>query len=162
MNSILVRVDNRLVHGQILEAWVPYFRADCIVVLNDDVAGDVFRESVIRMVVPSEIEVQVHGVEEFAEHFNPGEWSGRRTIVLIRDIRDALRAFRKGFSFSRINIGNVHNDDGKCCVTASIFLDELDVKALNELVESGVTVELRCIPQDNPIGFSDAAAKISL
>ena len=53
----LVRVDNRLVHGQILEAWVPFVKAKCIFVVDDHAASDFFCETVIRMAVPSEIEV---------------------------------------------------------------------------------------------------------
>ena len=51
----LVRVDNRLVHGQILEAWVPFIKAKCIFVVDDNSASDFFCETVIRMAVPSEI-----------------------------------------------------------------------------------------------------------
>jgi PTS system mannose-specific IIB component len=44
MEIALVRVDNRLVHGQIIEAWVPFIHAGCIVVVDDDVASDFFRK----------------------------------------------------------------------------------------------------------------------
>ena len=54
MDIALVRVDNRLVHGQIIEGWVPYVRANCIFVVDDDVASDFFRETVIKMAVPRE------------------------------------------------------------------------------------------------------------
>ncbi len=55
----LVRVDNRLVHGQILEAWVPFIQAKCIMVVDDKHASDFFCETVIRMAVPSEIEINI-------------------------------------------------------------------------------------------------------
>jgi mannose/fructose/N-acetylgalactosamine-specific phosphotransferase system component IIB len=58
-NMMLVRVDNRLVHGQILEAWVPFVEARCIMVVDDNSAGDFFCETVIRMAVPSDIEVNI-------------------------------------------------------------------------------------------------------
>jgi len=153
MNSILVRVDNRLVHGQILEAWVPYCSAARIVILNDEVAGDPFRESVIRMVVPSNIEVQVFPVERFSRKFKADEWHDRHTIVLLKDIDDALKAFRAGFTFDRLNIGNVHNENGKYCVTSSIYLSDGERDLLQELTGAGVAVELRCIPKDKPINF---------
>jgi len=54
---VLVRVDERLIHGQILEAWVPFLKAACIIVANDGVAADFFRETVMRMAVPSETEL---------------------------------------------------------------------------------------------------------
>jgi mannose/fructose/N-acetylgalactosamine-specific phosphotransferase system component IIB len=69
MDTALVRVDNRLVHGQILEAWVPFLQAACIIVVDDHVAGDFFRETVIKMAVPSEVEVIVSSVKSFSTNF---------------------------------------------------------------------------------------------
>jgi len=70
-----VRVDNRLIHGQILEAWVPYVQAACIVVADDDVANDFFRETVIRMAVPRDIEVVITSVADFAKNHSYGRVS---------------------------------------------------------------------------------------
>jgi len=66
--SPLIRIDNRLVHGQILEAWIPFISASHIVVVNDDVADDPFRESIIKMAVPREIEIRIYNIEEFARN----------------------------------------------------------------------------------------------
>ncbi len=60
LNIELVRVDNRLVHGQILESWVPHVKAQCIIVADDAIAGDVLNKTVIRMAVPSEIELIIN------------------------------------------------------------------------------------------------------
>ncbi|MBN2180217.1 MAG: PTS sugar transporter subunit IIB [Deltaproteobacteria bacterium] len=162
MDSILVRVDNRLVHGQILEAWVPSFKAVSIIVVNDEVARDLFRESVIRMVVPSYIKLYVFDVEEFSKSCSYNDWKLGRSIILFDTIGDALRAYNLGFAYDRINIGNVHDGEGKCCVSSSIFLDRKDAEDLKTLVESGVTVEIQCIPNDRPVDFRDVEEKIKL
>lgn len=151
MGSFLVRVDNRLVHGQILEAWVPHFRANTIVVVNDEVAGDLFRESVIKMAIPSNIEVVVQGVEAFARESAKEKWEGKRAIVLFRDIHDAVKARRLGFGFDRLNIGNVHNEEGRACITSSIFLNPDEIKELTRLHNEGVRIEMQCIPRDKPV-----------
>jgi mannose/fructose/N-acetylgalactosamine-specific phosphotransferase system component IIB len=162
MDSILIRVDNRLVHGQILEAWVPFLKAVSIIVVNDEVAGDLFRESVIRMVVPSYIELYVFDVEEFSKSCSYENWKFGRSIVLFDTIGDALSAYTQGFAYDRINIGNVHDGEGKCCVSSSIFLDRKEAEALRTLVDSGVTVEIQCIPSDRPVDFRDVEEKIKL
>jgi mannose/fructose/N-acetylgalactosamine-specific phosphotransferase system component IIB len=162
MDSILVRVDNRLVHGQILEAWVPSLKAVSIIVVNDEVARDLFRESVIRMVVPSYIELYVFDVEEFSKSCSYNDWKFGRSIILFDRIGDALRAYNLGFAYDRINIGNVHDGEGKCCVSSSIFLDRKDAEDLKTLVDSGVTVEIQCIPNDRPVDFRDVEEKIKL
>jgi mannose/fructose/N-acetylgalactosamine-specific phosphotransferase system component IIB len=153
MGSILVRVDNRLVHGQIFEAWVPFFRATSIVVVNDEVAGDLFRESVIKMAIPSDIEVIVQGVEAFAKEFVKEKWADKRVIVLFRDIHDAVSAWRMGVAFETLNIGNVHNEEGRCCITSSIFLSPGEIDELTGLHDAGVQIVMQCIPRDKPVTY---------
>ena len=103
MDIALVRVDNRLVHGQILEAWVPYLHASCIVVVDDQVACDFFRETVIRMAVPREVAITICGIGEFAQNHAAGR-GGKKTIVLFSSISDALTACRLGFMAGEFSV----------------------------------------------------------
>jgi len=114
MDIALVRVDNRLVHGQILEAWIPSIRATCIVVVDDNVASDFFRETVIRMAVPSEVEVKITTIENFSRHYKDRDDNGKKTIVLFSSIGDVLRAVNLGFKLGSLNIGNVYNETCGC------------------------------------------------
>jgi len=95
----LIRIDNRLVHGQILEAWVPFISASHIVVVNDEVADDLFRESIIRMAVPREIEMRVYSVEAFSRNLVYKNYIEKKSIVLFSSIDDLLRAYSLGFRF---------------------------------------------------------------
>lgn len=63
MNIVLARIDNRLIHGQILESWVPNLRANCIIVANDEVAQAVMQKILMKAAVPTGIQVVVDTVE---------------------------------------------------------------------------------------------------
>ena len=159
MNGSLVRIDNRLVHGQILESWVPYLHASRIIVVNDEVAGDMFRESVIRMAVPRGIDVLLCGVEDFtAEQIAGGEAADAAdTIILFSSIDDVLRAHRLGFRFQSLNVGNVQNNgDNKRKIGNHIRLSEEEINGLMMLVGLGIDVEIRSVPRDRPESFADA------
>jgi mannose/fructose/N-acetylgalactosamine-specific phosphotransferase system component IIB len=151
----LVRVDDRLVHGQILEAWVPYIKATCLVVVDDEVAADFFRETVIRMAVPREVKVIISGVAEFAESFAFGHSSGPKTIILFSNISAARTAHRLGFKFDKLNIGNIYNDDCKLCCTPSVLLSDADIRDIESLHGDGVQIELRRVPREKPLDFYD-------
>jgi len=153
----MVRVDNRLVHGQILEGWLPALRISSIIVVNDDVASDLFRESVIKMAVPSDIDVSVYSVSDFVQSYGNGDHAGQRAIVLFKEIDDVLFAYRSGFHYEKVNIGNVHDDDGICCVSPATVLDRSDVKRLRELIAHGVVVEVQSVPRDKPVNFKEIA-----
>lgn len=153
----LVRVDNRLVHGQILEAWVPFIKAKCIMVVDDNAASDFFCETVIRMAVPSEIEVNICSIEDFAENFVFAKGSGKKTIVLFGSITDALRAHQAGFHFDKLNIGNIHHEDYTVCCAPSVFLCDLEIQDIMSLLEkAGVEIELRRVPREKAVNIKDA------
>jgi len=157
LNIALVRVDSRLVHGQILEAWVPFVKAKCIIVVNDKVAADSFFETVIRMAVPSEIEVIISSVEDFVQNYTYTLGSGKNTIVLFSTIADAFDAFRRGFRFDRLNIGNIYNNEYKICCSTSVFLCDEEIKDLEDLLkETGVFVELQSVPKGRAVNIKEA------
>jgi mannose/fructose/N-acetylgalactosamine-specific phosphotransferase system component IIB len=156
----LVRVDNRLVHGQILEAWVPYIKAQCIIVVSDNVASDFFCETVIRMAVPSEIEVIISPVEEFAKHYTYTHDGGKKTIVLFSSIADVSKAYKLGFHFDKLNIGNIYNEEYKICCAPSVFLCDKEIQEILELLEKdGVAIEIKRVPRERAVNVHDIIKK---
>jgi mannose/fructose/N-acetylgalactosamine-specific phosphotransferase system component IIB len=155
MDITLVRVDNRLVHGQILEAWVPFLRASCIIVVDDQVASDYFCESVIRMAVPREVDVIISGLKEFAGTYSFHQGSGQKAIVLFSKVSDALEVYRLGFRFEKMNIGNVYNENCALCCTPSVLLSDVDIRDITSLHREGVRIELRRVPREKPVDLFD-------
>jgi PTS system mannose-specific IIB component len=155
---ILVRVDNRLIHGQILEAWLPFNKATCIIVVDDEVASDFFRETVIKMAVPREVEVLVFRIDEFARTYTQLDAS-KKAIVLFSTIESAVKAYNLGFRFESLNIGNVYSENFRIRCAASILLSEKDISDIQSLTDMGATVECRCVPKDKPLDFRDVIKK---
>ncbi len=153
MDCVLVRIDNRLVHGQIIEAWIPFLKASRIVVVDDDVASDFFRVTVIKMAVPSEVEVIIQSVEEFVRDALSKE-DDIRTIVLFSNIWDSLRAYALGFTFERLNIGNIYNEDCRQKLSACVLLGEQDLTSIRTLMQHGVNIEVRRVPRERPVNIS--------
>ena len=153
----LVRVDNRLVHGQILEAWVPFIKAKCIFVVDDNAASDFFCETVIRMAVPSEIEVNILSVEDFARLYAYKREKGKKSIVLFSNIADACRAYKLGFHFDKLNIGNIHNEKYKLCCAPSVFLCDNDIQDIVTILKNaGVIIEIKRVPREKAVNIKDA------
>ena len=153
----LVRVDNRLVHGQILEAWVPYIKAKCIIVVDDNIASDFYCETVLRMAVPSKIEVIISPVEEFARNYAFARNSGKKTIVLFSNIPDVTKAYKMGFKFDKLNIGNIYNEDFQLCCAPSVFLCDIDIQDILKLSEEeGINIELKRVPRERAVNIKEA------
>jgi PTS system mannose-specific IIB component len=154
---VLARVDNRLVHGQVLEAWVPQLKADTILVVDRGLVGDPLRTALLQGLSHPGLEVRLTDPEEAAQ-FVTGEGLTRRVIVLFADIGGAVDALDAGVRFERLNLGNLHPDEGSRAVTGSVNLTAGDAQRLAELRARGVTLEARAVPSDRSPDLSSFIA----
>lgn len=148
MSLVLARIDNRLIHGQILESWVPFVRADCILVANDGIAGRPLQKMMMKAAVPSRMRVEIGTIAETTRLLQSGRLDHCRVLLLFGNTRDALRAYQGGLEYQRLNLGNLHADGGKTRISCTVFLDAADVDDLEQLEQSGVKIGARCIPAD--------------
>lgn len=149
MSLVLTRIDNRLIHGQVLESWVPYLHADCIVVANDKVAATPLRRMMMESSVPSRMRVEIGSVKEIAALFASGSLDACSILLLFGSTADALRAYRSGLHFQQLNLGNLHAGAGRACLSCTLYLAPIDIEDLQALVQYGVDISARCIPADS-------------
>ncbi len=154
MNIALVRVDNRLVHGQIIEAWIPFTKATCLAVVDDNVAEDFFRATVIKMAVPREIDVIVSRVEEFATRYLPKP-EKRPTIVLFSNVADVTRAMKSGFNIGKLNIGNLYTEECSLKCSPCVLLSNADIRTLKDWLNSGMQIDVRRVPREKPVNIRE-------
>ncbi|HEX4386486.1 MAG TPA: PTS sugar transporter subunit IIB [Myxococcales bacterium] len=149
----LVRVDNRLVHGQVLEAWLPALDAHGVLVADDEAAGNVLARSAMSLAIPPRVKFEVLRVQAAAELLKPGGKgpSSPRTLVLLRDVRDAAALHDAGVPIPQLNLGNVHFAAGRKQVSHSVFLDAAELDALERLAAQGTQVEARAVPSETPV-----------
>jgi mannose/fructose/N-acetylgalactosamine-specific phosphotransferase system component IIB len=150
MGIVLTRIDDRLIHGQILETWVPFLNVNCIVVGNDLVAGNALHRKLIRASVSKNIEVLFGSIADLKKILSESELQKGRVLLLFNSSQDALKAFQSGVGFSDINLGNLHGDPGGAKITCSVFLHQDDIDNLSSLEKAGVKVSTQCVPGDRP------------
>ena len=152
----LVRVDNRLLHGQVLEAWMPELRATEVVVADDEAALSPLARAAMTLCVPSETPARIERLA--AVDFAALAASKATVLVLVRDVAGLVEAAGRGLTPARaprLNLGNVHFAMGRRPVTPSVFLTAEELVALRGLAEAGFTVEARAVPSDPPLGLDE-------
>jgi len=148
MKIALARVDNRLIHGQVMEAWVPYVHADCIVVANDEVAASPLKRAMMEACVPRSMQLFIGSLNDISDQLQSGSIRSSRILLLFENSRDALQTYRHGVRFKSLNLGNMHASQGKVAVSCTLCIDGEDVGNLKDLESSGVEISAQCIPQD--------------
>jgi mannose/fructose/N-acetylgalactosamine-specific phosphotransferase system component IIB len=144
----LVRIDDRLVHGQVVEGWIPLLRAEAVLVVSDAAAADELQVSLMRLALPEAIDLEALTVHQAASHpgFKPGY--PKRLLVLAPGPLEVLRLLDEGARFSTVNVGGLHYTAGKVQLGKAIFLSEEDRRALLEILKRGVKLEGRALPND--------------
>jgi PTS system N-acetylgalactosamine-specific IIB component len=152
----LVRVDNRLLHGQILETWVPKLRIGEVVVADDEAAASELARAAMTLCVPPELPARILPLAQVPW----AELAASRApvLVLVRDVAALAAAHAAGLVPAlapRVNVGNVHFGPGRLPVTPSVFLDAADLSHLRALAAAGFEIEARAIPSEPPAGMGE-------
>lgn len=148
MSIVLARIDNRFVHGQILEGWIPYTKATYVIVASDAAARNVVQKMAMETCVTCGLSIQTLEVEDAVKRLLGGDFDKWRVILLFGTTGDALKAVRLGLKLEELNIGNIHFCPGKLQISPSVSVDTKDLENLRALTNIGVKVVMRCVPSD--------------
>ena len=148
MAIALLRIDDRLIHGQVVEGWLPALEADLVMVVSDDAASDEVQSALMRMALPPSIGLVVATVAEAPATLASPQAAKRRALVLVPGPAEALALIEMGVKVDRINVGGLHHSVGKVQLGRALYLDEKDRKALKALASLGVRLEGRPLPGD--------------
>jgi mannose/fructose/N-acetylgalactosamine-specific phosphotransferase system component IIB len=149
----LVRVDNRLIHGQVVEAWLPHLKVSRVVVADDEAASSPLVRAAMALAVQSAIEVLILPLAQV--DFAGLSRDAIKTLLLLRDVAAAPFAQTHGLKLEHLNLGNVHFGSGRKQVSPSVFLTEAELQTLQRLSTEGVRVEARAVPNEKPVELAE-------
>jgi len=146
---IFVRVDDRLLHGQIICTWVPHIKADALVIASDEAARDSLVTDIISSCGHKGLTVCVKSLKDAVAHVSTCE-CGERAILIVGDLKDAMTVYENGFRFETLNLGNIHHEEGGREVTPSIIINPDDEEIIRRFESLGVRIDIRDVPASAP------------
>lgn len=146
MTVLLVRIDDRLIHGQVSVGWAGRLKPDLILVIDDEAAADAWEGDLVCSACPDAVTARVTGVAEGAELLKSGALGDARVLILLRSAASARRLVESGFHLEEINLGGLHHHEGSRSYLPYVYLDENEVKDLVRLMDLGVRVTAQDVP----------------
>lgn len=144
----LTRIDNRLIHGQVATQWCGVVGANLLLVANDEVAGDEFRQGLMNMAAPSYAQTRFFTLEKTINIIHRAS-ANQHIAIICESPQDVLKLVEGGVPIKKVNIGNMHMAEGKRQVATSVAVDDDDVATFRKLQELGVELEIKRVP-DTP------------
>ncbi len=154
MTLKLVRVDDRLIHGQVVAIWLKALGARRILVVDDRTANDEFLRDVLVLASPPGVPVEVHDVAKGTERVRELTTDPEPVFVLMRSPLVAVHLREAGIEFPVLNVGGMGAGPGRKPLYRNISASPDEIAAMRRLEEMGTRVELRIVENDRPVQFA--------
>jgi fructoselysine and glucoselysine-specific PTS system IIB component len=150
----LLRVDHRLIHGQVVMSWVRTLDPTAILIANDDVPSDELRKSTLKLAKPADVKLVIKTVADSIEAINSGKTDSYRLLILTDNVADAIRLADGCPTVQHINLGGTKRLEGTTPLTNTVNLTEDETASLIRLASRGVEVEARAVATDRKVPLS--------
>ncbi|ELK0758082.1 PTS sugar transporter subunit IIB [Klebsiella oxytoca] len=151
----LLRVDHRLLHGQVAFSWTQYVGADCILIANDNVPDDELRKTTIKLAKPPSVKLVIKNINDSIESIKSGVTDKYNLFIVVESVNDAWRIASAGEEIKSINLGGIKAKEGSKNISKAINLLPEEIEQLQQLVGKGVEVEIRQVPNDRKQLFAE-------
>lgn len=151
----LVRVDDRLLHGQVIVGWGQTLQLFPVLLISDRVSKDRLMSQTFRQLIPEEQKGDVISLAEAAQRWLRGDFKGTRAILVLEAPVDALKLVRLGVPLKELMLGGLHFREGREEVLPYIYLSEWDRTTLQELRHLGVKIRCQDLPATKPVPYEE-------
>jgi fructoselysine and glucoselysine-specific PTS system IIB component len=144
----LIRIDDRLVHGQVAFTWVPSLGIDCLIVANDKIAKDDFQKMTLGLAKPAGVKLLIKSIPDVIAFLNDEKNKSAKILVLINSVKDAFMLAGSVAEISSINFGGIRAKENAKLISKAVAVTDEDVALIKELLQKGIELEVRQVPTD--------------
>ncbi|MDO4670875.1 MAG: PTS sugar transporter subunit IIB [Aerococcus sp.] len=150
-----VRIDGRLIHGQVANLWASSVNVGRFMVVDDDVAQNDVEKSGLKLATPAGVKLSVLPVEKAANNILSGKYDSQRLFIIAKRPQPLLELVEKGVPLKEINVGNMSRTDETRSLTKSINVTDADIETFKQLEEKGVHLVNQMVPTDPQHEFKE-------
>lgn len=148
IDYVLVRIDTRLLHGQVATSWTRTTNPDRIIVVSDKVSHDALRKQMIMEAEPPGVKAHVVPLAKMIAVDKDTRFGDTRAMLLFENPQDLLAAIEGGMDIKEVNVGSIAYSNGKVVLNNAVAMDREDVEAFEKMQKLGVTFNVRKVPAD--------------
>lgn len=149
MKIALARIDDRLIHGQVVTVWSKETKCQRIIVCNDDVANDEIRRTLLTQVAPPGVQSSVVGIDKAIRVINNPKYENDIVLLLFTNPTDVLRLVEAGIDIKTVNVGGMSFKEGKTQLTGAVSVNDEDIKSFKSLNDLNIELEIRKVASDS-------------
>lgn len=153
-NIVLARVDDRLIHGEVVSVWTPNLSVNRIIVADDGVAADKFNSRVLKALAPAGVKVNVYTVEAASEKLKEESLKGEKIMVLAKTPTTFERIVNNDVEIKEVNLGGMGIRDNRTPFIKNVACSPDEVKSIENMINKGIRVYYQLVPEQQVIEAS--------
>lgn len=150
-NIQLVRIDERMIHGQVVAQWIRCIHCEKILLVDDKVFADDFLKKVVKMACPSDIELEVATIDMAVEYLKDEKADSKALMVLVRHPDTIEAMVDKGVPVPKLNLGGMGMKPGRKRLYHNIALSQAEIETFKRLAEKGVETTIQMTPSERVV-----------
>lgn len=150
-----VRIDHRLLHGQVAFSWSKFLDADCILLASDNLVKDELKMTAMKMAKPTGLKLVMKSIDDSIKALNSGVTDKYKLFIIAESVEDIYRLVNGVDCIKSINIGGMKARGDRKQISKAVFVSDDDIAKLKELHEKGIELEVRLVPTDTKQSFMD-------
>lgn len=151
MSVNLLRIDDRLIHGQVATSWAKAVKCEAIFAISDEVANDELRKELLLQIAPPHLKAYVIPVEKAIKVYNNPKYASRNILMLVTKPEDAVRLIEGGLRIDTINVGGMTHKEGNKQLSDAVTVNPSNVEAFKKLLDMGVKLSLQKVAANKPV-----------
>lgn len=148
---ILFRIDDRLIHAQVVVGWGRKLQPDRIILADDQVSAVDWEKELYASAAEPDFKATVLSITDAVEQIGGGVFDSEKVFLLVRGPAEALEMLETGLAADEINVGGLHFREGREKITENVWVDGREKELLRDIVKRGITLEARALPGDKRI-----------
>ena len=145
---VLARIDQRLIHGLVVNQWAPALQVKRFMVVDDVLCNNDDIKASMRMAKPAGTGISVISTETAITNFKDGKYDGQRVLILVKEPETLIKLMEGGVEIPKVDLGIMFNEDGREAVTKFIALNDRERADLQTIKDKGVPVVIQYVPTD--------------
>ena len=150
-NIVLARIDDRLIHGQVVTSWVKKTNANRIIIVDNPLTKDVFMQRLLKAAAPSGISVNILTTEDAVKFLKGDPAAGENVIILVK-VPEAIEALIDGgVVLDKVILGGMGAKEGRSRFNKNVSASSKEVECIKRILEKGVSMYYQMVPNEKAV-----------
>lgn len=152
-NIVLTRIDDRLIHGQVVTAWIKQYPINEILIIDDELSQNRLMERIYKAAAPMGVEVLIHSMEAALEFLKEDPIRGENLLVLVKVPEIIESLLKQGIQIRKVILGGMGAKNGRKTFNRNVSASDEEIQCFKRIVEGGVDIFYQLVPNDKAVNI---------